>query len=136
MLALAPFADRLADTPLQVQMYGEYSRWLVVAMVLWVLGSKRGAMVVARRESKSIAVTVLALSSLLAVQVGVSGHNTIRARTFQLYHGRGDQTADQAGRAVLFRVLLEQTLPFYLKRTFTLVDFKDEMDSASSRTRR
>jgi hypothetical protein len=127
MLGLAPFADRLADTPLQVQMYGEYSSWLVAAMVIWLLGVGTGLWLL-RRESKQIAVVVLALSSLLAVQVGLSGYNTIaRERSAYLM---AEAIKPKIKPEVPFYSVYcyEQTLPFYLKRTFTLVDFQDEMD--------
>src|ERR1039457_1560053 len=64
-LGFAPFAARLADTPLQVQGYGDYANWLVAAALLWLLGVI-GALVLLRRpqvvkESKLVAVLVLAL---------------------------------------------------------------------------
>ena len=127
MLGLAPFADRLADTPLQVQMYGEYSRWLVVAMVLWVLGVS-AALWLLRREKKPFAVTVLALSSLLAVQIGLSGYNTIARERSSYIMADAIKPLIKPDVPFYSVYCYEQTLPFYLKRTFTLVDFQDEMD--------
>ena len=127
MLGLAPFADRLADTPLQMQMYGEYSRWLVVAMLLWALGVSV-ALWLLWRMNKAVSVTVLALSSLLAVQIGLSGYNTI-ARERSSYIMADAIKPQIKPDAPFYSVYCyEQTLPFYLKRTFTLVDFQDEMD--------
>ena len=48
-LGLAPFTARLADTPLQVQMYGEYAGWLVAAALVWSLGMI-AALVLLRRQ--------------------------------------------------------------------------------------
>jgi len=118
--------DRFADTPVQTEMYGEYAVWLTVAMLIWV-----GGMVVAlyglRRGNKAGAIVILALSSLLATQIGASGYNTIaRERSAYLI---AEAIAPQIKPDVPFYSVYhyEQTLPFYLKRTLTLVDYQDEM---------
>ena len=125
-LGLAPFTARLADTPQQVQIYGEYAVWLVAAALLWLLGVA-SALVLLRRHNKPVAVLVLALSSLLAAQVGTSGYNTIaKERSAYLI---ADAIRPYARADVPFYSVAsyEQTLPFYLGRTFTLVQYQDEM---------
>ncbi len=127
LLGLAPFADRTADTPLQHQMYSEYSVWLVIAAAFWLV-SVIAALWLLRRDNKMIAVVVLAFSSLIAAQAGVSGYNTIaRERSSYII---ADAIKPLIKPDVPFYSVLcyEQTLPFYLKRTFTLVDYQDEMD--------
>ena len=127
LLGLAPFADRTADTPLQHQMYSEYSVWLVIAAAFW-LASVIAALWLLRRDNKMIAVVVLAFSSLIAAQAGVSGYNTIaRERSSYII---ADAIKPLIKPDVPFYSVFcyEQTLPFYLKRTFTLVDYQDEMD--------
>jgi 4-amino-4-deoxy-L-arabinose transferase-like glycosyltransferase len=127
LLGLAPFADRTADTPLQHQMYSEYSVWLVIAAAFWLV-SVIAALWLLRRDSKMIAVVVLAFSSLIAAQAGVSGYNTIaRERSSYII---ADAIKPLIKPDVPFYSVFcyEQTLPFYLKRTFTLVDYQDEMD--------
>ncbi len=125
-LGLAPFTSRLADTPLQVQMYGEYANWLAAAALTWLLGLI-GALVLLRRRNKPVAVLVLALSTLLAAQLGTSGYNTIaKERSAYLI---ADAVRPYVKADVPFYSIAdyEQTLPFYLKRTFTLVQYQDEM---------
>jgi len=130
-LGLAPFTDRRADTPLQMQMYGEYANWLVAAALVWLLGVI-AALVLLRRPhfvkaSKPVAVLILALSSLIAAQLGTSGYNTIaKERSAYLI---ADAIRPYVKADVPFYSIAdyEQTLPFYLKRTFTLVAFQDEM---------
>jgi 4-amino-4-deoxy-L-arabinose transferase-like glycosyltransferase len=127
LLGLAPFADRTADTPLQHQMYSEYSVWLVIAAAFWLV-SVIAALWLLRRDNKMIAVVVLAFSSLIAAQAGVSGYNTIaRERSSYII---ADAIKPLIKPDVPFYSVFcyEQTLPFYLKRTFTLVDYQDEMD--------
>ena len=127
LLGFAPFAARTADTPLQQQMYSEYSVWLVVAGVIWLIGVI-AALWLLRRENKMVAVIVLAFSSLIAAQSAMSGYNTIaRERSSYIL---ADAIRPLLKPDVPFYSVFcyEQTLPFYLKRTFTLVDFQDEMD--------
>jgi 4-amino-4-deoxy-L-arabinose transferase-like glycosyltransferase len=125
-LGLAPFTARLADTPEQAQMYGEYSAWLVAAGLAWLLGMV-AALVLLRRKKKPASMLALALGALLAAQLGTSGYNTIAP----------ERSAYLIAEAIRPRVKpdvpfysvssYEQTLPFYLKRTFTLVAYQDEM---------
>ena len=125
-LGLAPFTARLADTPLQVQMYGEYADWLAAAALVWLLCTV-SALVLLRRDHKLLAVLVLALGSLLAAQLGTSGYNTIaKERSAYLI---ADAIRPHVKADVPFYSVAdyEQTLPFYLKRTFTLVQYQDEM---------
>lgn len=130
-LWLAQYASRLADTPLREQMYGEYGHWVMAALALWLLGVVAALMLLRRPDSakvhRPVAVLVLAISSLLAVQLGVSGYNTIaKERSAYLI---ADVIQPYVKKDIPFYSVLtyEQTLPFYLKRTFTLVQFQDEM---------
>ena len=130
-LGLAPFTARLADTPLQVQGYGEYAYWLVVAALVWSLGVI-AALVLLRRPNavkghKPAAVLVLALSSLLAAQLGTSGYNTIAKERSAYYIANAIRPYVKADEPFYSVATYEQTLPFYLKRTFTLVAYQDEM---------
>lgn len=125
-LAAAPFTARAADTPLQLQMYGEYANWLVAAALVWLAGVA-AALLWLRRDNKPLAVLLLAFCSLVAAQLGTSGYNAIaRERSA---HDLAEAIRPQVRMDVPFYSVLmyEQTLPFYLKRTFTLVGFQDEM---------
>lgn len=128
---LAPFTARLADTPLQVQGYGEYAYWLVAAALVWLLGVI-AALVLLRRsntvkEHKPAAVLVLALSTLLAAQLGASGYNTIAKERSAYFIANAIRPYIRADEPFYSVDTYEQTLPFYLKRTFTLVQYQDEM---------
>ena len=130
-LGLAPFTARLADTPLQLQGYGEYAYWLVAAALIWSLGVI-AALVLLRRphavkEHKPAAVLVLALSTLLAAQLGTSGYNTIAKERSAYFIAEAIRPYVKADEPFYSVSTYEQTLPFYLKRTFTLVQYQDEM---------
>ena len=130
-LGFAPFTAKLADTPLQVQGYSAYAGWLVAAALVWSLGVI-AALVLLRRpqavkDSKFAAVLVLALSSLLAAQLGTSGYNTIAKERSAYYIAEAIRPYVKADEPFYSVDTYEQTLPFYLKRTFTLVQYQDEM---------
>ncbi len=127
LLAVAPFADRAADTPLQREMYGNYSVWLVIAAAIWVVGVA-GALWLLRRERQMVAVIWLAFSSLTAAQLATSGYNTIAPERSSHILAEAIKPLIKPDVPFYSVFCYEQTLPFYLKRTFTLVSYQDEMD--------
>ncbi len=105
-LGFAPFASRLADTPLQQQGYSAYSPWLVAASLFWSLGVIAALLMLRRPNAadrhKFAAVLVLSLSTLVAAltrHVGLQHH---REGTLRLLHRRSDSSLSQGGRTVLF----------------------------------
>jgi 4-amino-4-deoxy-L-arabinose transferase-like glycosyltransferase len=126
LLGLSFYSARFAETPMQVQMYGEYASWLIAAVVLWMLGVA-AALAWLWRGAKQPAVIALALSALAAIILTSSGYNTIaRERSgYQIAEAIRPQVKPDVP---FYSVeMYEQTLPFYLKRTFTQVEFKDEL---------
>lgn len=130
-VGFAPFTARLADTPLQVQGYSAYAWWLVAAALVWLFGVI-AALVLLRRQhafqgNKFAAVLVLALSTLIVAQLGTSGYNTIAKERSAYFIAEAIRPYVKADEPFYSVDTYEQTLPFYLKRTFTLVQFQDEM---------
>jgi len=79
------------------------------------------------RGKKPQAVVAVAISALLAAQIGLSGYNTV-ARERSAKHIAEAIRAEVKPDIPFYSVLTyEQTLPFYLKHTFTLVQYQDEM---------
>jgi len=127
LLVLAVNVGRFADTPNQMELYPNYSIWLVAATVIWLAGLLWG-MSLLWRAKKPLAVLVIALSALLAMQIGLSGYNTV-ARERSAKHIAEAIRSEVKPDIPFYSVLTyEQTLPFYLKRTFTLVQYQDEMN--------
>ena len=124
--SLAPFTSRLADTPLQLQGYSAYAWWLTVAALVWLFGVIV-ALVILRRDNKFSAMLALAISTLVAAQLGTSGYNTIAKERSAYYIAEAIRPYVKPGEPFYSVDNYEQTLPFYLKRTFTLVQFQDEM---------
>jgi 4-amino-4-deoxy-L-arabinose transferase-like glycosyltransferase len=128
LLGIIPFAsDEAADTPLQHQMYSEYSVWLLVGAAIWIIGTI-AALWFLRRENKMVAVILLAISALIAAQMATSGYNTIARERSSYILADAIRPLIKPDVPFYSVYCYEQTLPFYLKRTFTLVDFQDEMD--------
>jgi 4-amino-4-deoxy-L-arabinose transferase-like glycosyltransferase len=126
-LGFAPFTARLADTPLQLQGYSAYAYWLVAAALVWTLGVIAALVLLRKDDKKLAAVLVLAFSTLLAAQIGGSGYNTIARERSAYYIAEAIRPYVKADEPFYSVDTYEQTLPFYLKRTFTLVQFQDEM---------
>ena len=127
LLGIIPFAAKMsADTPLQQQMYGNYSAWLLVAAVLWLVGTA-AALWLLRRDNKMMAVILLACSSLAASQLATSGYNAIAPERSSYILADAIRPLIKPDVPFYSVYCYEQTLPFYLKRTFTLVDYQDEM---------
>jgi 4-amino-4-deoxy-L-arabinose transferase-like glycosyltransferase len=130
-VGFAPFTAKLADTPLQLQGYSAYADWLVAAALVWTLGVI-AALVLLRRtqtvkNTKFAAVLLLALSSLFAAQLGTSGYNTIAKERSGYYIAEAIRPYVKPDEPFYSVDTYEQTLPFYLKHTFTLVQYQDEM---------
>lgn len=125
-LGLAPYAARMADTPIQTVMYGNYAHWLTAAAAVWLVGIVV-ALVLLRRDNKPLAAVALALCSLLAGQLAVSGHNTVAHERSGYHIAEAIRPLVKPDEPFYSVEMYEQTLPFYLNRTFTLVAYQDEL---------
>jgi 4-amino-4-deoxy-L-arabinose transferase-like glycosyltransferase len=126
LLALALNVDKLANTPNQAELYPHYSAWLVITALVLLAGLLAGMWLLWRAQ-KPQAVAVLALGALLSTQIGLSGYETV-ARERSAKHIAAAIRSEVKADVPFYSVLTyEQTLPFYLKRTFTLVQYQDEM---------
>lgn len=126
LIVLASIMGRLADTPNQAELYPHYAPWLFVAAVIGLAGLGLGLRALWRGE-KFFGVLAVAFAALLTAQIGLSGYESIaRERSArhiaEIIHG--EVTPDIPFYSVL---TYEQTLAFYLKHTFTLVQYQDEM---------
>jgi 4-amino-4-deoxy-L-arabinose transferase-like glycosyltransferase len=131
LLVLAANIGKFADTPQQIELYPKFGAWLIVALLVWLAGLL-GGMVLLRRAQKFGAVLVLAVSTLLTAQIGLSGHNEA-ARDRSAKHIaeaiRAEVKPAEGKQEIPFYSVLnyEWTLAFYLQRIFTLVQYQDEM---------
>jgi hypothetical protein len=126
LLVLAANIGKFADTPQQIELYPKFGTWLMVAVLVWLAGLL-GGMVLLRRAQKFGAILVLAVSTLLTAQIGLSGHNEA-ARDRSAKHIAEAIRTEVKPEVPFYSVLnYEWTLAFYLQRIFTLVQYQDEM---------
>ena len=122
-------ADRFASDEVSSELLGAMWPWLLASLGALLIG-----LVVAWRkrlqERSIIAVLATALGCLVAWQLAIRGYNELSpasssyhlVRSIEAKHGPLDRNLPMYSIRTY-----EQTLPFYLKRTMTLVDFYDEM---------
>jgi len=123
----APFAARLGSDKVPAELYAEFSKWLL-AGALTLLAASCLAMAFAWRERIEAAVISLSAGGLLFIQIGMTGHEAL-SPSFSTAHLAGMIRPLLGPDTPFYSVrTYEQTLPFYIKRTVTLVDYRDELD--------
>lgn len=127
-LVLAPRVSRLASTETPIDLMAPYAHWLTAAAGLWLLGTVT-AWGVNRRNSNGNTPAVLALGTgaLLAGLAALLGHDHLHKSTSA--YSIATQVKPLVSPEVPFYSvrMYEQTLPFYLQRTVTLVAIKTEL---------
>ncbi|MBI4757095.1 MAG: glycosyltransferase family 39 protein [Betaproteobacteria bacterium] len=125
-LAMLPLISRYADTETPRDMIEAYGRWLAAAAALW-LAATLCALWLAHRGRLAHAALALAAGGTVAASGILMGHDSL-ARSNSAYHIAREIRDRLPADAPLYAVqMYDQTLPFYLKRTLTLVDYRDEM---------
>ncbi len=127
ILALAFNLDRLADTPNQAELYPRYAIWLVTSALVTLGGTLTGMWLLWRTKKRS-AVLALSLTALLSAQIALSGYESVARERSAKHIAEAIRDEVKPGVPIYSIWNYEQTLPFYLKRTFTLVQFQDEMN--------
>lgn len=131
-VGMAPFGARLADETWLVEAYRAFWLWIGAGAALLLAGSI--ALVAFELRGRRLAgIIALAAAGCAGTLIAMSGHEAVGRLTSarELVRAVGAQFApDQPFYSVRF---YDQTLPFYLKRTLTLVDYADEMAFGISR---
>jgi len=130
-LGFSPFTARLAEDPVEFQEYSEYAYWIVPAVVIWTLGMLTTMVLLWRsttvRDNKLWSVLILSTSTLIASQLVTSGYNTVAVEKSGYIIAEAIRPYVKPDKPFYSVHEYEQTLPFYLKHTFTLVDYENEM---------
>ncbi|WP_284100759.1 glycosyltransferase family 39 protein [Parachitinimonas caeni] len=107
-------------------LFDAYAPWVVAAGGLIVAGAAFGGWL-ARRGMVRAAILACTIGTLTGGQVAMLGHNELRRTSSAA--GLADDIRPYIGPNTKLYSLrhYEQTLPFYLQRTFTLVEFGDEL---------
>ena len=136
LVAYPQAAAHLADDRQPMSTLLAFRPWLTLAVFAAAGGGALAVLLFrsSTERSRFAAITALSLSTLIATQLIVAGLDSFRT-TRSSYDILGQAAAQLADPSMLssheipfFQVrMYDQTAPFYLKRTMTLVDFKDEL---------
>jgi len=122
-----PYIGHNADARLPLKYFMAFVPWVQVGVAVLLAGSVL-CIVWAGREKPDYAVTALAMAWFLGVQIVGTGTQTMAPALSTHYLVR--QLGDKNDRSIPFYSVnqYEQTLPFYLKRTVTLVGYRGELN--------
>lgn len=126
-LAFAPWVARLGSLETPQALFAAYVPWITAAAAIWLLGML-GSFYLFQRKSVRHGIIVIAVSSLVATQLLESGFEAL-SPSYSAYRVAGQIKPYLKPGGQFYSVgMYDQTLPFYLKRTFTLVSFHSELD--------
>jgi 4-amino-4-deoxy-L-arabinose transferase-like glycosyltransferase len=109
--------------------YVAYAQWILIAALV-LAAAAAAALFLAWRDRLTAAVLALALGSLVAMQIGIAGHRALSDR-FSVASTVAALPEQPAARVPVFAVdMYDHTLPWSLKRTVTMVGYRDELGDA------
>jgi len=126
-LALSPQAVRFASEATPADMMAAYGRWLTAAAALWLAGTLV-AIGLAWRARIVAATLVLAVAGFAGGLVTLLGVENLSPANSARQIAGVVRPLLSPGVPFYSVRMYEQTLPYYLDRTVTLVDYRDELD--------
>jgi len=132
LLGYDDISVKLADARTPLSIYREFEPWLVAALVIAVAGSVAALFAFARDTAagRTVGIVVVTLATLFATQIAFVGDDAFRTTrsAADIVTALEHSAQHYDPSAPFFQVeMYDQTLPFYLKRTTTLVDYRDEL---------
>ncbi|OHC69639.1 MAG: hypothetical protein A2045_12890 [Rhodocyclales bacterium GWA2_65_20] len=124
---LAPRAGGFGSAEVPAALYADYVPWLVAACGS-LAAAAAAAFVLAWRGRARAAVASLAVGGLLFAQLVLNGHDSLAPANSAYAIARRVEAAAAAAVPFFSVNTYDQTLPFYLGRTLTLVSYKDEFE--------
>jgi 4-amino-4-deoxy-L-arabinose transferase-like glycosyltransferase len=126
LMLAGPQATRLADAEVPLALYQAYVPWLVVGAGTLAAGATQAAYF-GMRERRLAAVLSLATGGFACGQLVLAGHDSLAPANSSYYLARQIAPHVKPETPFFSIGIYEQTLPFYLKRTVTLVEVRDEL---------
>jgi 4-amino-4-deoxy-L-arabinose transferase-like glycosyltransferase len=137
VVALGAFIPDLADANTPASVFRAFAPWIAAAVGVMAVGAIAVYLLFRRNTAaaKTLGIVALALGTAAGMQLGFVGYDAFRATRSAYDLVRAAQTAEGGGssgpfdpRVPVYQVrTYDQTLPFYLGRTTTLVAYRDEM---------
>jgi 4-amino-4-deoxy-L-arabinose transferase-like glycosyltransferase len=124
-LAALPFIHTSGDTPTSV--IAAFKGWVLAAMVVFLVGTGY-ALWCCRRDRIPRAVLATAVAALLCQQILITGTEELSPSTSAGHVAQKVLPHLRPGVPFYSVGTYDQTLDFYLDRTVTLVEYRDEMD--------
>jgi 4-amino-4-deoxy-L-arabinose transferase-like glycosyltransferase len=124
-LIALPFINSSGDTP--VRLIQDFKPWIAAAALVTVAAAAYAAWV-SHRGNVPRAVAVTGLAGLFSIQLIVTGHESLSPSTSAYSMAQRVNPYLKPGTPFYSVATYDQTLDFYLGRTVTLVEFRDEMD--------
>lgn len=123
---LAPKITERANAATSLDMMAQYAEWATAAAGIWLAGTLL-AIVLVRRRHEGHGLIALAIAGFLSLTLLTQGHETLARSTSS--HELALKVKPLLAPGVPFYSvnMYEQTLPFYLQRTLTLVAYRDEL---------
>ncbi|MBK9956524.1 MAG: glycosyltransferase family 39 protein [Rhodocyclaceae bacterium] len=125
-LFLAPYVADQASAETPLEMMGAYARWLTAAAAIWLAGGL-AALAFAWRDRGQAAILTLAAASFVAGTVAMLGHENLSRSNSTYWLAASIEPLLPADVPFYSFGMYDQTLPYYLRRTLTLVQHQDEM---------
>ncbi|MFH1603719.1 MAG: phospholipid carrier-dependent glycosyltransferase, partial [Pseudomonadota bacterium] len=126
LLALVPGSARYASREVPFALIQNYDIWLVAAALIEIAGVAAGAWLAWRGKSAA-ALLVLAGAGLTFSQLVLSGHESLSRANSAYYIVQKIKPELKPDMPFYSVNTYDQSLQFYLKRTTTMVVYKDEL---------
>jgi hypothetical protein len=127
LAVVTPFLHIARKSEVPQELYDHYAIWLQAAGAVGGAGAI-SAIVLALRKRLVAAVAAAAAGALLCTQLAVTGHDSLNYVTSAYHLAQKINPVLRPGVPFYSVRTYEQTLPFYIGRTLTLVEFADEME--------
>jgi 4-amino-4-deoxy-L-arabinose transferase-like glycosyltransferase len=109
--------------------YVSYAHWILIAALILAAGAA-AALFLAWRDRLWGATLVLVFGALAATQIGLAGHRTLAERFSVASTVAALPERPPAGAPVFAVDMYDHTLPWALKRSVTMVGYRDELGDA------
>ncbi len=126
LLALVPDIERYASREVEIDLLRDYADWLIAAGLLQIAGAAACAWL-AWRGRTAAALAVLAFTGLVFAQLVLSGHETLSTAKSAYHIVQTIKPEVKPGMPFYSVETYDQTLQFYLRRSTTMVAYKDEL---------
>jgi 4-amino-4-deoxy-L-arabinose transferase-like glycosyltransferase len=129
-----PLVARIADARTPVMVYGKLYPWLLLGLGVAAAGYSASAVAFRNADTahRTWGVIGIALSTMMAVQLIFCANDAFRTtkstQDLVTILQNESRPAYDASAPVYQVGMYDQTFPFYLERTATIVNFRDELD--------